>query len=142
MDREILLTLFIFPQKSKKVTLFTQLNTDTDRYILEQGYHNARSFVSAKFAHFNIAFPCVSHLNNSFCLIPPNCTDTERALMIIQGYHGLHPYANKFWIKHVLACCKLYVESQSKLPVEFLGQLQHLLRFRQHASQQATNYSY
>jgi hypothetical protein len=70
-------------------------------------------------------------------LLPSNCTDQERAAIVLQGFHGLQLYANQFWYRHVLACCGLYAKGHIILPNELSNQLKKLLRFRKQARHEA-----
>jgi hypothetical protein len=102
----------------------------TKEYILKQEYRNARPFIKTECAHLNISFPRVSYLNTSFSLLPSNCTDQQRAAIILQGFYSLQFYTNQFWLKHVLSCCGLFVKTNIAIPNNLLTQLERLLKFR------------
>jgi hypothetical protein len=99
-------------------------------YILKQEYRDARPFIKTNSAHLNISFSCVSYLNTSCVLLPSNCTDQQRAEIVLRGFHGLQFYANQFWFKHVLTCCGLFAKGNAALPDDLLIQLQQLVQFR------------
>jgi hypothetical protein len=108
-----------------------------NRYILKQEYRNGRTFIKTEDAHFNISFSCISYLNSSLCLLPSNCTDQERAAIVLQGFHGLQLYANQFWYRHVLECYGLYAKRHINIPDGLSNQLRKLLRFRKQAQHEA-----
>jgi len=130
MGLEIPSISYISQLKSNYSPFQWQSNTDFCRYILKQEYHNATPFIRTDRAHLNISFSCISYLNTSLCLLPDNCTDQERAAIILQGFHGLQLYANQFWAKHILTCCNLLSTCDDVLPDEMIAQLEKLVRFR------------
>ena len=80
--------------------------------------------------NYNVCFSCVCYLNSSLSLLPDNSTDQDRAVSIIQGYHGLQLYANQFWFKHLLAYCRLRTYGRLWIPNDLKVQLELLLHFQ------------
>lgn len=64
-------------------------------------------FLSSVTAHCNITYSCISYLSTSLVLIDPTCTPNNARTRVLQGYHGLHHYADEFWIDHLLQYFKL-----------------------------------
>jgi hypothetical protein len=71
----------------------------------------------------------VSYLNTWLSLLSINCTDVERATIIVEGIHGLHLYANHFWYRHLLAYAAVCAKRHISLSQDFIQQLDSLLRF-------------
>jgi len=89
--------------------------------------------VSSETAQFNISFSCMAYLNTSLCLLPCHSTPEERANIVVSGFHGLQPYANKFWIYHLLEYSKLLAKSWKPPRSELLFQLNLLLEMEKSA---------
>jgi hypothetical protein len=104
-------------------------NADYSRYILREEYREAKPFIQAENAQFNITFSCVSYLNTALILLPIHTTDQERAALVVRGFYGLQLYANQFWYKHLLAYCALWEKKQTQFPDELLMQLDLLVRY-------------
>jgi hypothetical protein len=77
----------------------------------------------------DVSFSCIAFLNSCIPLLPENSTRSQRAAIIVQGFHGLEPYADMFWCRHLLAYCS-HLRQQHQFSTELLAQLQLLLRFR------------
>lgn len=50
-----------------------------------------------------MATACISYLCSSFDLIDERVADSEKFLGVLRSYHGLHLYANEYWLQHLLA---------------------------------------
>jgi hypothetical protein len=100
------------------------------RYILEEEFRQGGPFISPNDAHLSICFSCVAHLNTSYPLLPDRSTERERAALVIQGFHGLHLYANQFWMDHFLECCTSLRRQQKQLPNHLLEQIIGLFGFQ------------
>jgi hypothetical protein len=72
----------------------------------------------------------VAYLNTSYPLLPDRSTELERAALVIQGFHGLHHYANQFWVDHLLECCTYLQKQQKQLPNHLLEQIIGLFGFQ------------
>jgi hypothetical protein len=72
----------------------------------------------------------VAHLSTSYALLPDRSTARERAALVIQGFHGLHLYANQFWMDHLLECCTSLRRQQKQLPNHLLEQIIGLFDFQ------------
>jgi hypothetical protein len=82
----------------------------------------------------DIAFSCIAVLNSCGSLFPDNCTEAERAAIIVRGFHGLLIYADMFWYKHLLTYCSLLSQRKGQFNRELQAQLQLLLKFRKEDS--------
>jgi hypothetical protein len=107
------------------------------RYVLQEEYRDRVSFLQALNAHHNISFSCITYLNTSLPLLPSNSTDESRIGTVIQGFHGLQLYANKFWYKHLLQYCELQDIRPVQFSQELLQQLRLLLRFQKNNRKEA-----
>jgi hypothetical protein len=96
------------------------------RYILNQA---SGPFLSELTAHCNITISCISYLSTSLSLIDPGCTPEEIRICVLQGYHSLHHYADKFWIDHLLQYFKLRGEFENPILVA----LEKLLPFQEYS---------
>jgi hypothetical protein len=101
-----------------------------NRYILNGQYNSEKPFIHVQQAYFNITYSCVSYLNTCLPLFTANGTETERAIVVIQGFHSLHLYANEFWYKHLLAYARCCLDERVAFPMDLLDQLSSLLRFQ------------
>ncbi|CAG8975822.1 hypothetical protein HYALB_00009402 [Hymenoscyphus albidus] len=99
-------------------------------YILEEAYQASRPFIWRENAHLDISFSCISVLASSLALLPTNCTDSERAGIIVHGFHGLHIYADHFWYKHLLEYCDFLHRNNRQISLELLVQLNRLLNYK------------
>jgi len=108
----------------------SEKGTNTYRYVLQEEYRARVSFIHGLNAHHNISFSCITYLNTSLHLLPSYSTDESRIRTVIQGFHGLQLYANKFWYKHLLQYCRLQGIRPVQFSQEFLQQLRLLLRFK------------
>lgn len=86
-----------------KSSIFSNTN-ESIRYVLNQV---SGPFLSETTAHCNITFSCISYLSTSLSLIDPGRTPDEVRIQVLQGYHGLHHYADEFWMDHLLEYFKL-----------------------------------
>jgi hypothetical protein len=100
------------------------------RYILEEEFRQGGPFISHNDAHLSICFSCVAYLNTSYPLLPDRSTELERAALVIQGFHGLHLYANQFWVDHLLECCTSLRKQQNQLPNHLLEQIIGIFGFQ------------
>ncbi|KAH8587407.1 hypothetical protein B0O99DRAFT_733524 [Bisporella sp. PMI_857] len=57
-------------------------------------------------AHYNLAISCINYLNMGHCFIDDTISDAERQFRVVNGFHGLHHYANKYWFQHLYQCVK------------------------------------
>jgi hypothetical protein len=73
-------------------------------------------FITARNAQKNISLTLVSYLSSSFALIDSQVTNEEKILDIAKGFHGLHLYANEFWVAHLLE----YIEVNTELDQRML----------------------
>jgi hypothetical protein len=123
---------FVHFSVNESVTSFGPNIPDADliRFILEEEYQRGRPFIWRENTHLDVAFSCTAVLNSCIPLLPTNSTDTERSAIIVQGFHGLQVYANKFWYKHVLEYCNFVAQQQYEVSPELLAQLQRLLMFK------------
>ncbi|CZR69490.1 related to vegetatible incompatibility protein HET-E-1 [Phialocephala subalpina] len=104
-------------------------------YLLEEEFHGERPFIWRENAHLDIAFSCTAVLNSCFILLPTLSTDSERAAIIVRGFHGLLVYADKFWHKHIQEYCGVLIRQQRQFSPELLSQLCLLLRFTKSGGQ-------
>ncbi len=100
---------------------------DQIRYIL---HPDSGPFLQETKSHYDVAFSCVTYLLTSLCFIYPSVPDDEIRRRIVKGYHGLHLYANEFWIEHVLQYAKMQKTTGSEILESFVSQLERLLQFR------------
>jgi hypothetical protein len=66
-------------------------------------------------------------------LHPLACSNHQRAMRILRGFHGLHIYAQEFWTYHLLEFCALNNSGDlqtNQLPAELSKQLEKLLDFK------------
>jgi len=73
-------------------------------------------FITALNAHKSISSTLVSYLCSSFALIDPQVQNEEKVVDIAKGIHGLHLYANDFWVEHLLE----YIEVNTELDQRML----------------------
>lgn len=119
-----------FSAKEYFPSLHTRMhNADLFRYILEENYQGKRPFIERRKAHLDIAFSCAALLNSCTSLLPTVSTDVQRAAIIVQGFHGLQVYADKYWYKHLLEYCEVFDEQRQFCP-KLLQQLHLLLKFK------------
>ncbi|KAF8859961.1 PLU-1-domain-containing protein [Acephala macrosclerotiorum] len=99
-------------------------------YLLREGFHGTAPFINHEDAHFSICFSCVAYLNTSYCLLSDRSTEQERAEQLVKGFHGLHPYADRFWTHHLQAYCASIHKEQKQLQRPLLDQLNELIKFQ------------
>jgi hypothetical protein len=99
---------------------------------LEEEFQSESSLILPGKAHLNILFSCAAFLNSCISLLPDHSTPLNRAAVIVRGFHGLLPYADMFWYRHLLAYCNLQDQRTPKLSQEVLTQLCLLVRFKKH----------
>lgn len=63
-------------------------------------------------------------------LLPANSTNARRAAIVIQGFHGLQVYADKFWYKHLQAYCEFVHQNNRQFSHELRNQLTLLLQYK------------
>lgn len=73
------------------------------RYILHQA---SGPFLSYVHAHYDIAFACITYLNTSSCFHDRSVSVDDLRIQVAKGFHGLHPYANEFWLQHLFQYTK------------------------------------
>jgi hypothetical protein len=73
-------------------------------------------FITALNAQKSISLTLVSYLCSSFALIDSQVRNEEKIVDIAKGIHGLHLYANEFWVAHLLE----YIEVNTKLDQRML----------------------
>ena len=72
-------------------------------------------FITALNAEKNISLALITYLCSSFALIVSQVI-SEKILDVAKGFHGLHLYANEFWVAHLLE----YVEVNTELDQNML----------------------
>lgn len=50
-------------------------------------------------------------MNTCICFIDPTFSEDKLRLRVLQGFHGLHHYANEFWFQRTL------LSNQKNLPL-------------------------
>ncbi|KAF8865135.1 hypothetical protein BDZ45DRAFT_474377 [Acephala macrosclerotiorum] len=109
-------------------------------YLLHEPIQQGETpFISYEEAHFSICFSCIAYLNTSYCLLPDLSTEQERAGQIVWGFHGLQPYANKFWTNHLLDYCAALRKNQKQFSRPLLDQLEELTAFQKRSSHEQLN---
>ncbi|RFU24742.1 hypothetical protein B7463_g11594, partial [Scytalidium lignicola] len=73
-------------------------------------------FITALNAERNISLALVTYLCSSFALIDSRVRDEEKIADVAKGFHGLHLYANEFWVAHFLE----YIEVNTELDQHML----------------------
>ncbi|KAI9855169.1 MAG: hypothetical protein M1813_000528 [Trichoglossum hirsutum] len=58
-------------------------------------------------AHYSIALSCGAYLSGTFLLMKSSISEEEVTSRVMKEYHGLHNYANEFWLEHVLEYSRL-----------------------------------
>ncbi|KAI9791132.1 MAG: hypothetical protein M1816_004363 [Peltula sp. TS41687] len=81
------------------------------RYILDA---LSGPFISGDRAHHDIAFACIAYLCSSFDLIDPRVPSGDLLIRVGEGFHGLHLYANAYWLDHLLS----YVDMSKSLDTD------------------------
>lgn len=101
---------------------------NTSRYILREGCRDRKPFIQVASANLSIAYACITYLNSSPILLQGS--DTDQLTVVVQGFHGLHLYANQFWFKHLLIYLHMQTRSGTKTSEPLLQQLLVLVRFQ------------
>jgi hypothetical protein len=73
-------------------------------------------FITALNAEKNISLTLVTYLCSSFALIDSQVRNEEKIVDVAKGFHGLHLYANEFWVAHFLE----YIEVNAELDQRML----------------------
>lgn len=69
--------------------------------------------VKAADAHHDIAFSCLAYLVSSFQLIDNHSiTEQQKVIGVGKSFHGLHLYANEYWLRHFI----LYADARRSCP--------------------------
>jgi hypothetical protein len=92
-------------------------------------YRQDKAFIRLEDAHMNIGFSCLAYLNSSFSLLPQNSSKEERIGRVLQGLHGLQPYANQYWYTHLLDYLDLATARKAEIPEHFIQQLREILKY-------------
>lgn len=77
-------------------------------------------------AHHDITFACLAYLNSSFELIDDDVTEHQRAIRVAKSFHGLHLYANEYWLKHLYSYAEARSVSAARLSEPLVDQLVNL----------------
>lgn len=101
----------------------------TYSYILDEKVHDRSPIIRREIGHFNLCFSCVAYLNTSYDLVPIEATTEERAKIVVPGFHGLHLYANQFWIDHLRSYCTILNQLKKPLSHDLSSQLTAILGF-------------
>ena len=56
-------------------------------------------------------------------------TEHEIRLRVIKGYHGLHHYAQEYWLEHLLQFARLHKTPISSPQKDLIGRIKVLLQF-------------
>jgi len=97
--------LFIIQPRSEIQPLKLS-NEDTNpsiRYILHEA---SGPFLSYVHSHYDISLSCITYLNTSAYLYNPETSEDDQRLCVAKGFHGLHPYANEYWLQHLIQYAK------------------------------------
>jgi hypothetical protein len=73
-------------------------------------------FITALNAEKHISLVLVTYLCSSFALIDSQARNEEKIADVSKGFHGLHLYANEFWVAHFLE----YIEVNTELDQHML----------------------
>ncbi|KAK0110163.1 hypothetical protein ONS95_002814 [Cadophora gregata] len=95
-------------------------------FILKNGTRDRNPFVTITEANLNISFACVAYLNTAFPLLPNRGNEAQQAAIVATGFHGLLPYANQYWIDHLLAFCR---STGKQVPRAIVDQLSGLIDY-------------
>ncbi|KAI9727859.1 MAG: hypothetical protein M1834_007905 [Cirrosporium novae-zelandiae] len=76
----------------------------------------SRPYLDPFRAHCSIAISCAASITSNFTLLDPKISLDEKQRMIANGFHGLHSYANEFWIHHLIECSQFV---SSPRPADF-----------------------
>ncbi|PVH83786.1 hypothetical protein DL98DRAFT_652239 [Cadophora sp. DSE1049] len=68
-------------------------------------------FLTALNAQKNTSLTLMSYLCSSFALVDSRVEEKEKIVDVARGFHGLHLYANEYWVAHLLE----YVEINTEL---------------------------
>jgi hypothetical protein len=64
-------------------------------------------FIDTTFAHFSIAFSCITNLKSASKIVPQCALDVlEKEKLVMEGSFGLQSYAHQFWAVHVRSYLK------------------------------------
>lgn len=71
----------------------------------------------------NITLACVCCLHLSLDLVDPKVSDRERINSVALGHHGLHLYANTYWLRHLGKLSQSCKEASIPPEVDLVRQL-------------------
>ncbi|KAK2755707.1 hypothetical protein FQN54_005857 [Arachnomyces sp. PD_36] len=83
-------------------------------------------FVDATDGHHDITFACLVYLKSSFELIDGDVTERQKAVKVAKSFHGLHLYANEYWLKHLFSYTEARNASSALLSEPLVDQLVNL----------------
>ena len=69
------------------------------RYLLRAARN---SLIKPINAHHNVSIACIAYLCTSFNFIDPQFSAEQNSINIVKGFHGLHLYANEYWLTHLI----------------------------------------
>lgn len=70
-------------------------------------------FMTPHGAEKDISLAMATYLGSSFALIDSQMPEEENILRVAKGFHGLHLYANEFWVAHFLEYVELNPETDA-----------------------------
>lgn len=91
--------VFIVPSKQHKDRLVADVLTCRDRYLQTPGCILFLDQSAALHEHATATITC---LVSGFWIFSEQLADDTRILRIVKGLHGLHIYANQFWLECLL----------------------------------------
>ena len=80
-------------------------------------------FITALNAEKNISLALVTYLCSSFALIDSQVRNEEKIVDVAKGFHGLHLYANEFWVAHFLEYIEVNAELDQHMLDSVLGRV-------------------
>lgn len=83
------------------------------RYLLRAARN---SLIKPINAHHNISIACIAYLHTSFNFIDPQFSAEKNNINVVKGFHGLHLYANEYWLAHLITYANMH-EITEQLPV-------------------------
>jgi hypothetical protein len=93
------------------------------RYLLQAA---GNSLVKPINAHYNVSIACIAYLRTSFNFIDPQFSAEQNSINVVKGFHGLHLYANEYWLAHLIAYANMH-EITEPLPVTPSSLVEQLL---------------
>ena len=70
-------------------------------------------FLRREWAHLQQTITCTQVLLSGLILFNNPFNDHEKSLRAVRGVHGLHIYANEFWIEHLLNLAEAHTSCNS-----------------------------